>query len=128
MAEAPHCRFDDYEIKCAAEITPPWNNLSAPYRACRRKKRMSGLCKVQMSAFMDGRGPHGNGANRVEPTRTGPIESVARGTAEAPVVSTKPVPYIGVPDGLSGVQVGVPPTPLAFSRTQTSLSQGAANP
>src|SRR6202795_4337745 len=50
---------------------------------CRRKMRMSGLCKVEMSAFMDGRGPHGNGANRVEPTRTGPIESVARGTAEA---------------------------------------------
>src|SRR5580700_1836529 len=45
--------------------------------------RMSGLCKVEMSAFMEGRGPHGNGANRVEPTRTGPIESVARGGAEA---------------------------------------------
>jgi hypothetical protein len=35
-----------------------------------------------MSAFMDGRGPHGDGANHVEPTRTGPIESVARGKAE----------------------------------------------
>src|SRR6516164_11120278 len=52
-------------------------------QTCRCKVRMSGLCKVEMSAFMDGRGPHGNGANRVEPTRTGPIESVARGTAEA---------------------------------------------
>src|ERR1700683_4993088 len=50
---------------------------------CRRKMRMSGLCKVEMSAFMDGRGPHGNGANHFEPTRTGSIESVARGTAEA---------------------------------------------
>src|SRR6202162_6106845 len=50
---------------------------------CRRKMRMSGLCKVERSAFMDGRGPHGNGANHFEPTRTGPIESVARGTAEA---------------------------------------------
>src|SRR3984885_13405890 len=48
----------------------------------RRKMRMSGLCKVGMSAFMEGRGPHGNGANHVEPTRTGPIKSVARGTAE----------------------------------------------
>jgi len=28
--------------------------------------RMSGLCKVERSAFMDGRGPHGNGAHRVE--------------------------------------------------------------
>src|ERR1700693_189424 len=50
---------------------------------CRRKMRMSGLCNVEMSAFMDGRGPPGNGANHFEPTRTGPIESVARGTAEA---------------------------------------------
>src|SRR2546430_10510879 len=45
--------------------------------------RMSGLCKVEMSAFMVGRGPHGNGAHRLEPTRTGPIESVARGKAKA---------------------------------------------
>src|ERR1700683_2731778 len=50
---------------------------------CRRKMRMSGLCKVEMSAFMDGRGPHGNGANHFEPTRAGSIESVRRGTAEA---------------------------------------------
>src|SRR5580692_12976594 len=50
---------------------------------CRRKMRMSGLCKVEMSAFMEGRGPHGNGANHFEPTRTGPVESVARGTAAA---------------------------------------------
>src|SRR5258708_3100860 len=46
--------------------------------------RMSGLCKVEMSAFMEGRGPHGNGANHFEPARTGPLESVARGKAEAP--------------------------------------------
>src|SRR5438874_13685445 len=51
--------------------------------SCRRKMRMSGLCKVEMSAFMDVRGPHGDGANHFEPTRTGPIESAARGTAEA---------------------------------------------
>src|SRR6267143_1573200 len=51
--------------------------------SCRRKMRMSGFCKVEMSAFIDGRGPYGNGANHLEPTRTGPIESVARGEAEA---------------------------------------------
>src|ERR1700693_3687119 len=51
---------------------------------CRRKVRMSGLCKVEMSAFMEGRGPHGDGANHFEPTRTGPLESVVRGKAEAP--------------------------------------------
>src|SRR5580704_13912387 len=50
---------------------------------CRRKMRMSGLCKVEMSGSMGGRGAHGNGADRFEPTRTGPIESVARGKAEA---------------------------------------------
>src|ERR1700736_3713068 len=45
--------------------------------------RMSGLSKVEMSAFMGGRGAHGDGANHFEPTGTGPLESVARGTAEA---------------------------------------------
>src|SRR5450432_1437922 len=45
--------------------------------------RMSCLCKVEMSAFMGGRGANGNGAHRLEPTRTGPIEGVARGKAEA---------------------------------------------
>src|ERR1700722_10969417 len=50
--------------------------------------RMSGLRKVEMSASMDGRGPHGDGANHFEPTRTGPIESVARGTGEASLTSS----------------------------------------
>jgi hypothetical protein len=31
---------------------------------------MSGLCKVEMSGFMGGRGRHGNGANGLESTRT----------------------------------------------------------
>src|SRR5882762_80330 len=44
---------------------------------CRCKVRMSGLRKVGMSAFMGGRGPHGNGAHGIESTRTGPLESVA---------------------------------------------------
>src|ERR1700722_19238526 len=45
--------------------------------------RMSGLCKVEMSAFMDGRGAYGNGADRLEPTRTGPIARATPGPAEA---------------------------------------------
>src|ERR1700726_3236336 len=45
--------------------------------------RMSGLSKVEMSAFIGGRGPHGNGANRLEPTRTGQIACATRGPAEA---------------------------------------------
>jgi hypothetical protein len=38
--------------------------------------RMSGLSKVEMSAFIGGRGRYGNGANRLEPTRTGPATCV----------------------------------------------------
>src|SRR4030081_939704 len=40
--------------------------------ACRCKMRMSGLSKVEMSAFIGGRGRYGDGANGLEPTRTGP--------------------------------------------------------
>jgi len=36
-----------------------------------------------MSAFMGGRGAYGNGADRFEPTRTGPIARATRGQAEA---------------------------------------------
>src|SRR5216684_2009726 len=50
---------------------------------CRCKMRMSGLSKVEMSAFIGGRGPHGNGANRFEPTRAGQIARATRGQAEA---------------------------------------------
>ena len=51
--------------------------LTRRWPKCRCKMRMSALCKVEMSGFMDGRGPYGNGADRFEPTRTGPIDSVA---------------------------------------------------
>src|SRR5713101_5853666 len=50
---------------------------------CRCKMRMSGLCKVEMSGFMAGRGAHGNRAHSDEPTRTGPVASVAGGPAKA---------------------------------------------
>src|SRR6516164_10985268 len=52
-------------------------------RVCSRKMRMSGLSKVEMSAFMDGWGVHGDGAYRLEPARTGATEGAARGKAEA---------------------------------------------
>src|ERR1700756_1536081 len=64
-------------------FTETGDGAQACHESCRRKMRMSGLCKVEMSASMDGRGPYGNGADRFEPTRTGPIESVARGKPEA---------------------------------------------
>ena len=44
---------------------------------CRCKIRMSGLSKVEMSAFIGGRGRYGNGANRLESTRTGPATCAA---------------------------------------------------
>src|ERR1700756_1270129 len=52
-------------------------------RRCRRKMRMSGLSKVEKSAFMGGWGAHGNGADCLEPTRTRATESAARGKGEA---------------------------------------------
>jgi hypothetical protein len=36
-----------------------------------------------MSAFIGGRGPYGNGANRLEPTKTGPAARAARRKTEA---------------------------------------------
>src|ERR1700682_1738744 len=50
---------------------------------CRCKMRMSGLSKVEMSAFIGGRGRYGNGANRLEPTRTRPATCVTRDQAQA---------------------------------------------
>src|SRR5262249_1595243 len=62
--------------------TPPPQNSHLPPTHCSRKMRMSGLSKVEMSAFM-GWGAHGDGAYRLEPARTGSTEGVARGKAEA---------------------------------------------
>src|SRR5215472_13263235 len=50
---------------------------------CSRKMRMSGLSKIEMSAFMDSWGVHGDGVYRLEPARTGATEGAARGKAEA---------------------------------------------
>src|SRR5438105_9453880 len=44
---------------------------------------MSGLSKVEMSAFIRGGGRYGNGANRFEPTRTGPATRATRDSAKA---------------------------------------------
>src|SRR6267378_6472693 len=67
----------------ARKPSPPTPSCQQTDHYCRRKMRMSGLCKVEMSAFMVGRGPYGNGANRLEPTRTGPTARVAGRTARA---------------------------------------------
>src|SRR5882762_9816604 len=59
------------------KYSQPLLQMQAAEDSCRCKVRMSGLRKVGMSAFMGGRGPHGNGAHSIESTRTGPLESVA---------------------------------------------------
>ena len=45
---------------------------------CRCKMRIADLSKVEMSAFIGGRGRHGNRANRFELARTGPVAPVTR--------------------------------------------------
>ena len=68
-------------MKVILHVTMPVEPFNSFVRdgsaGCRRKMRMSGLCKVEMSAFMGGRGAYGNGANCLEPTRTGPLKSAA---------------------------------------------------
>src|SRR5216683_4798374 len=82
-AQPPPNRLQISERSCEIYPNTDKGERRTSIPKCRRKMRMSGLRQVEMSAFMDGRGPYGNGANHVEPTRTGPIESVARGKAEA---------------------------------------------
>src|SRR6266566_7941879 len=48
---------------------------------CRGKMRMSGLCKVEMSGFIQGGRQDGTGANRVECERAGAVEGVTRSRA-----------------------------------------------
>src|SRR5882724_12442150 len=64
-------------------ITLPDTKCQVKEYGCRCKMRMSGLSKVEMSAFIGGRGPHGNGANRLQTTRTGPPTRATRDKAEA---------------------------------------------
>jgi hypothetical protein len=44
---------------------------------CRSKMRMSGLCKVEMSGFIQAGRRDGTGANRIERERTGAMEGFA---------------------------------------------------
>ena len=50
---------------------------------CRSKMRMSGLCKVEMSGFIQGGRRDGTGANRVEREGTGGVEGFARSGARS---------------------------------------------
>ncbi len=47
-------------------LRPAVGSVNDEEGMCRCKVRMSCLCKVEMSAFMGGRGPYGDGANRFE--------------------------------------------------------------
>src|ERR1700690_2932561 len=52
-------------------------------RFCRCKVRVSGLCKVEMSAFLRAGGPDGRGADRIGATRARSAEGIARSGARA---------------------------------------------
>src|ERR1700675_2911624 len=81
----PRCRprYFMWRLQIGGDTTPESYSPQVPTLFCRSKMRMSGLSKVEMSAFMGGRGPYGNGANCFEPTRTGPATRATRDKAEA---------------------------------------------
>src|SRR5438132_4433657 len=60
---------------------PTLADVNKPTQTCRSKMRMSGLCKVEMSGFIQGRRADGTGANRVEHEGTGAVEGAARSRA-----------------------------------------------
>src|SRR5437879_3062590 len=57
---------------------PTLADVNKPTQTCRSKMRMSGLCKVEMYGFIQGRRADGTGANRVEHEGTGAVEGAAR--------------------------------------------------
>src|SRR5437870_12845620 len=63
------------------EAIHPSRECQAKLSGCRGKMRMSGLCKVEMSGFIQGGRQDGTGANRVECERTGAAEGVTRSRA-----------------------------------------------
>src|SRR6266436_5385766 len=105
-------------------------------QGCRCKMRMSGLCKVEMSAFMGGRGAYGNGADRLEPTRTGPIARATRGQAEADHADRSrqaaedqrsPYPLASVSSGGTRRPSGDPWITRTKIKPQVSCAVGAEN-
>ncbi|MDR3720390.1 MAG: hypothetical protein P4L00_02220, partial [Candidatus Acidoferrales bacterium] len=70
LAEDPPNRSGQHKIKKLAGV-------KSGEGQCRRKMRMSGLCKVEMSGFILGGRRDGNGADRVERERTGAVEGAA---------------------------------------------------
>src|SRR6266704_4752397 len=83
LPDETHAGASRFPRKSARHYRPRNKRCQFLESSCRCKMRMSGLSKVEMSAFIGGRGPHGNGANRLEPTRTGQIARATRGQAEA---------------------------------------------
>jgi len=62
----------------------PSRRCQAKDSRCRCKMRMSGSSKVEMSASIDSRGRYGNGANCLEPIRTGPRSVLPRADSWRP--------------------------------------------
>src|ERR1700691_2743176 len=74
-------------------ILPAKAGCQAGARSCSCKVRMSGLCKVEMSAFLGAGGPDGRGADRVERARAGAVERGARDYTRASAADRGRTPF-----------------------------------
>src|SRR2546427_9245766 len=66
--------------------------------------RMSGLCKVEMSAFLGAGRPDGTGADQLECERAGAIEGAARNRARpSEAGGSRPTLAVDGPAGAAGI-------------------------
>src|SRR5579863_5793238 len=90
---------------------------------CRSKMRMSGLCKVEMSGFIQSGRRDGTGANRVERERTGAVEGFAasrRGSSK----TNRSGPASAL-DRPSGAAFAKPPASRRRRRDRTPAARAA---
>jgi hypothetical protein len=85
--------------------------------------RMSGSSKVEMSAFIGGRGRYGNGANCLEPTRTGPrsVATESRFLASCDLLRKVATQDTARPTGPSPIETSTK-VPLTLARLPFNLS------
>jgi len=94
---------------------------------CGRKVRMSGLCKVEMSAFLGAeRRPQGRGADQLEPTGKGPIARVARSRTRAS--AAKGSGQASAAERPAGSAVASPPTTAGGWRANAWVAGPALQP
>jgi len=92
-------------------------------RECRRKMRMSCLCKVEMSALLAaGRRPDGRGADRLASTREGPIESVARSRTRPSSTNRRRWASAAEPPAVAGPPIDPRPHQITLGWTQLRVA------